>query len=818
MLSMAALAGGVSLGALMLATPGMAQSPEAPSANPQAVQEVAQNAAESQGSQNGSIENVTVVARRKEERLLDVPVAATVISPQALARYSVSNLTDVGLLYTDLNIQQTGQGSGSFIAVRGIGEGGDTSTDSSVSIDIDGVSTDRARGVKEDMFDLSSVQLLKGPQSLYFGKNSPAGVIVLNSADPTGTLSGYAKVGYEFNSQELYGEAAVGGPVNDQLKIRIAVRGDDMFGGWVYNNAVPRADPFEPGQTLPGNPNRWAPEWKTAADRFTAIWQPTANFDAEEKLLYTHYQDDGTASLGEIVRCVPGSGGGQFAVIVTFTDTNSGCSLNGVTDHGQNPASRLAHWNNGSSDYSWTNTVINATTLNYRFPDVTLTSVSGLYWYEEANYDSSDPTIFAAYGGYDTEDYYSLTEELRAQTTFKGPLNFSGGVFLQYEHMTLQTSDAIFDTVPWNMFVPGGVGPDPRNGWTNNFQSGDHDNGNTESAFGQVDYKVLPNVDITAGVRYTHEIKFGNDGYTFINETFAPFFPQLPVGQRLIGQIPASNWSPDATITWHPTKNLMLYAAYKTGFESGGFSNPTIIPAGTTAKEFEYKPELAKGEEVGLKASLLDGTLTGDLTLFSYDYTDLQVTQFFVKTTSFLIGNAAAARTEGVELQANWQATPSLSFHATAAYDKAYYLSFPGAECFPLQAPGTDGCAANGSGQNLAGQPFALAPLWQVNGGFVYQHPIWFGLVATVSADFQYNSGYQLGLGTELVQRPYWLVDAALHVTTPDNVWEVALTGRNLGNVLYYAGAGSTPLGPTGQFSGSIQRPQQINLEITRRF
>ncbi len=330
MLSMAALAGGVSLGALMLATPGMAQSPEAPAANPPAVQEVAQNAPESQASQsaNGGIENVTVVARRKEERLLDVPVAATVISPAAIARYSVSNLTDVGLLYTDLNIQQTGQGSGSFIAVRGIGEGGDTSTDSSVSIDIDGVSTDRARGVKEDMFDLSSVQLLKGPQSLYFGKNSPAGVIVLNSADPTGTLSGYAKVGYEFNSQELYGEAAIGGPVNDQLKIRIAVRGDDMFGGWVYNNAVPRADPFEPGQTLPGNPNRWAPEWKTAAGRFTAIWQPTANFDAEEKLLYTHYQDDGTASLGEIVRCVPGSGGGQFAVIVTFTDTNSGCSLN----------------------------------------------------------------------------------------------------------------------------------------------------------------------------------------------------------------------------------------------------------------------------------------------------------------------------------------------------------------------------------------------------------------------------------------------------------------------------------------------------------
>lgn len=80
-----------------------------------------------------------------------------------------------------------------------------------------------------------------------------------------------------------------------------------------------------------------------------------------------------------------------------------GCTLNGVTDHGQNPAVRLANWHNGANDYSNTDLVISGLTLNYRLPLVTLTSVSGVYWYYEFNYDLSDPTVLAQYGGYDAE-------------------------------------------------------------------------------------------------------------------------------------------------------------------------------------------------------------------------------------------------------------------------------------------------------------------------------------------------------------------------------------------------------------------------------
>lgn len=242
-LQVAGVMAGVSLCALLLGAPGMVDAQTTASPAP------TQDQSQSSGT---NLEAITVTARRREERLLDVPVAATVVTPLVLQRYALANLTDIALQTPNINISQGGQGSGSFISIRGIGEGSDTSTNSSVSIDVDGISTDRARGVREDIFDLSSVDVLKGPQSLYYGKNSPAGVVVLTSANPTDQFEGYGKVGYEFDAQELYTEAAVGGPVNDTLKLRLAFRGDNMFGGGFTTTRSRGPTPPIPARPYPG--------------------------------------------------------------------------------------------------------------------------------------------------------------------------------------------------------------------------------------------------------------------------------------------------------------------------------------------------------------------------------------------------------------------------------------------------------------------------------------------------------------------------------------------------------------------------------------
>jgi outer membrane receptor protein involved in Fe transport len=795
--------GGVLAGVCLAASPSPAQLAAAPS--------TAAAATPTDQAQGGGvrIEEMVVTARKREERLLDVPVAATALGPQQLQRYTISDLQTIGDQVPNVNIQQSGQGAGAFLAIRGIGSSNqDTSTDSAVTIDIDGVSTDRGRGVPEAIFDLAGVDVLKGPQSLYFGKNSPAGVIALASKDPSDRWEGYLKTGYEFNAEQIYAEGAVGGPINDQLRFRLAFRVSDMFGGWVHNVAQAIADPFHPGYVLPGAVNSEAPEDKNEAGRLTVVWRPNDRFDANFKFLAMRDQTDGSAALLEVGKCAPGQvKPSVFGVIDPYGD----CAVNGVTSISGDPAPQVAGYP-GHEDipYSLTNAVVSGLTLNWRLPNLTITSVSGFYWYQESNFSESDATAYAQLGGYDEEVYHSLSQELRIESSFSGPLNFTVGGFLQTEHMTLTTTGKIFDQVPF------GVTPDPVTGQTNNWSDFDIDHGDTESAFGELTYKLLHNLELDGGVRYTSENKYGNDGTTYVNASFAKVFSMLTPGDRIIGQVKANNWSPQVTLSWHPASDIMLYAAYKTGFKSGGFANPTVLPGTTTAQEFEYKPESAAGEEVGAKGSFLNGRLSGDITLYRYEYDQLQVTAFDPTTISFLIENAAKARAQGVELQGNWQATGDLSLRVDWAYTDTRYLSFPGAPCWALQAaPACD--AATGT-QDLAGQPFQLSPLWSGSAGFTYERLVGGRWRVTLSSDLRYNSGYQLGEGPQYVQSPFVLVDASLHVSTPDRLWDLALVGRDLANTFYNLGGGATPGGPSGQFSGQLARPRQVYLEITRRF
>ena len=109
--------------------------------------------------------------------------------------------------------------------VRGIGTTADTAgVDQSVSISMDGSMIARPRTAVASMFDLEQVSVLKGPQALFFGKNSSAGVIQLQTANPTSELHGYVTGGYEFKARERYVNAAISFPITETLGIRFAGR------------------------------------------------------------------------------------------------------------------------------------------------------------------------------------------------------------------------------------------------------------------------------------------------------------------------------------------------------------------------------------------------------------------------------------------------------------------------------------------------------------------------------------------------------------------------------------------------------------------
>lgn len=189
----------VAAGLALQTTPATAQEPEA-----------------------GQLEEVLVTARKREESILQVPVVATALTHDQLAAFATSSLYAVadrvpGLLF--------GSGTGSFgaqVSLRGVGTATLNATiDQSVSLNIDGMQMTQGLAYKLGQFDMAQVEVLRGPQALYYGKSSPGGVISIHTANPTDEFEVIASGGYEFEANTTRGELILSGPVSDTLGLRL---------------------------------------------------------------------------------------------------------------------------------------------------------------------------------------------------------------------------------------------------------------------------------------------------------------------------------------------------------------------------------------------------------------------------------------------------------------------------------------------------------------------------------------------------------------------------------------------------------------------
>jgi outer membrane receptor protein involved in Fe transport len=193
---------------------------------------VAAPAATEAKEQPSQLEDIVVTARRRNESLLNVPVAVTAISREALDKAHITNATQIAQMTPNLLIGDASGGGGGAIAIRGVGSSFiDPGIEQSVGIVIDGVSMGRGRFILLSQFDLQQVEVLKGPQALFFGKNSPAGVISITSAEPTRELSGMIRGGYEFEADERYLEGNISGPITNSLLFRLAGKYSNMTVG-----------------------------------------------------------------------------------------------------------------------------------------------------------------------------------------------------------------------------------------------------------------------------------------------------------------------------------------------------------------------------------------------------------------------------------------------------------------------------------------------------------------------------------------------------------------------------------------------------------
>jgi len=220
---------------------------------------------------------IIVTARKRAETAFDTPVVLQAVGGEELSRRSITNVEGLSRVTPLLLIgENTGGVQGAPIAIRGIaGSEINPFSDQAVSFNIDGIQVARSSVQRLASMDVASVEILKGPQALFFGKNSPGGVISIRSADPTADFDMKVSAGYEFGAREKRLEGYASGPMTDTLGIRVAGYFSSMR-GYIDNVSVPAAGSLKSFGR--------GPEGHEFAARLTLKYEPDDRFNARFKL------------------------------------------------------------------------------------------------------------------------------------------------------------------------------------------------------------------------------------------------------------------------------------------------------------------------------------------------------------------------------------------------------------------------------------------------------------------------------------------------------------------------------------------------------
>jgi outer membrane receptor protein involved in Fe transport len=772
-------------------------------------------------------DEIIVTARRTQERLIDVPVAASALSSEALQRYATSDLSSIANQVVGVQMNRTpSSSSGGSFSIRGVGNlANDLGNEQPVAMNFDGVQLTRGRVITMAQFDLQRIEVLKGPQALFFGRNSPAGVVSVLSQTPSlgGAIEGYVTAQYQFKTNTPAIEGAITLPLADNFAVRVAGRVSRMQDGYLRYVAEPRANPVpaEAGTILPGSGHKWGPGTKSSAVRATALWEPSDNFTVTLRSLYSVERNNGGSAIREVIHC-----GGSAPTSGGRPDPFGDCVANNVSSNGMPPLSITRNLYNAPEDglpFSRTRVSLSSLTLDLAVGDIDLTSVTGYYDYKNSAFDNFDYTSFGQATNTQRDKGWQVSQEFRAVSNYDGPLNFSAGLFYQNERREYVAGSKIAALGPF-------TGPGPFNGLYDTLITTGQSRGTTYSAFGQLRWSILDNLELAGGARWTREEKS-----TDIGNIFNRLSLFSPAGFRYKPKFEGDNISPEATLTWKVTPDVTIYGAYKTGYLSGGASNPSTVANYSTqpdpTRPFLFDEETVEGGEIGIKTSQMGGRLTGDLTVYRYEYDGLQVQTFDSTTTSYFTQNAGGALNRGIEGQVRFRATPELTLRLAASYADLKFTEFDGAQCYAgqtvLPAPGAGtskipgACYSTGAGRAryMTGLRYGPAP-FQAIAGISYDAPIsadW-GIGLTLDGYF-YNRTPAWQIPTSPGGKPHQLVNASLRLNRLDESWQIALIATNLFDSRWYApGTTDKPLGTPGDITGDSPVPRLVTLQATFRF
>ncbi|GAB5486974.1 MAG: TonB-dependent receptor [Parasphingorhabdus sp.] len=782
--------------------------------------QVTENAA----SNDGNI--IIVTAQKRGQNLQDVPISIEAVAGDKIIEQSVVRLDQLDDLIPNLAI--TEGATGNTINIRGIGTAqGNAGFEQSVATFVDGVYVGRSRQSVNPLMDIARVEVLRGPQPVYFGQNAIAGALSITTRDGTGPFEVNATASYASDNEIIF-EGGVTVPlVEDRLGVRLAGRYTD-YDGYITNLFTGEDE----------------------AGLQTDMFRATVNFQSEFldlELKYEHGESTQTGLPAETVNCgaggpVPGAPPVFFCqtALATFPQIagafdplpNQNIAVGGAftAPRPGNPSQPVtADIFQGGPDQTTTDLI--AATADMDLGPATLTLIGAHTEYSYDAFRDLDATPFALLHPRLFEDYKQFSLEARLTSNeglFDGFLDYLIGYY--YQDAEIRTRNQTYAL----------LGPFA-NGTT--FESDETYN----TFFLGLTANVSDNFRINLGGRYSDVDKMASTGAirapispAGLGAPFAPIFPAgCPGGVVQSPPNPATgaratlcatdsfetdDFSFQIGAQYEVNPDFMVFATYTEGFKAGGFvQSGQGLPAGANAASvldsFQFDNETVENIELGFKARLFDGRLRLNATAFHTDFSNLQVSSFDVANQTFRTENAASATSQGIEIDGDIEITEGLKFTFSGSILDAEFNDYPGAQCGQVeQNMNLFGCTydANGDGiqnnqpggadivgtTNRAGFPLLFSPDWQLNVGLRYDGDIGDSLRFGIGGDVAWTDDYQTSdrYDTRGINDSFARVNLRAEIGSQDGLWTLAAFGNNITDRQPLVTFGPSQLG--GQLAG----------------
>jgi iron complex outermembrane receptor protein len=592
------------------------------------------------------LEEIIVTARRREENLQEVPITVSVLNATELDQQNVQTASDLSRVAPGLSIQSTAANRvDTTFSIRGQGETFGQSAPGVVPYFAEVPSFGAPMDASPAIYDLQSVQVLKGPQGTLFGKNTTGGAVLFVPQMPTDQYTGYVDTRFG-NYRTADVEAAFGGPIiGDKLMFRISGQSLNREGYTTYLLDGSKLD----------NENR-------QSARGILTFRPFEDFENTTIFEIQHNHERGSGAVLTAISLSPTVNVNAVPVAAQLQQQLAEQQALGIrTVLGNNPVHFVDRDSEGG---------INTTT--WKLNDIL--TLKNIFSYNEFkagqsyDLDGSNLTLLHVFnpgGNLSTQ----LTEEAQAQL-HAGPV--SGVVGVYYEDL-------------WSPFQLGyriqepsiGLGPLSALGPIADIGTYGSGESKSKAVYGQADWKITPQFTLTGGVRYTSDpVSTGVEDTVF----FAPQLPP-PFGPVLtLTSSPVMNHTFNA-VTWNVAAdyavdpNLNVYATVRRGFKEGGFNGTALV-----ATDKEFQPEYDTDYELGFKGKADLGTwqLRYDIDGFYDDYTNIQRFENIVEAgiPQTLTKNAAAGRITGAETQLTLAASQYFQVTASYTYLKAKYTKW----------------------------------------------------------------------------------------------------------------------------------------------